>query len=33
MGGERVLVVDNEADIRRFIEVNLRVEGFEALRR
>jgi PleD family two-component response regulator len=29
--GERILVVDNEADIRRFIEVNLRLEGFEVL--
>lgn len=31
MNGERILVVDNEADIRRFIEVNLRLEGFEVL--
>lgn len=31
MGGDRILVVDNEADIRRFIEVNLRLEGFEVV--
>ena len=29
MTGDRILVVDNEADIRRFIEVNLRLEGFD----
>lgn len=29
--GERILVVDNEADIRRFVEVNLRLEGFEVV--
>jgi diguanylate cyclase (GGDEF)-like protein len=29
--GDRILVVDNEADIRRFIEVNLRLEGFEVV--
>ena len=28
---ERILVVDNEADIRRFVEVNLRLEGFEVV--
>ncbi len=31
MMDNRVLVVDNEADIRRFIEVNLRLEGFEVI--
>lgn len=31
MTGNRILVVDNEADIRRFIEVNLRLEGFEVI--
>jgi diguanylate cyclase (GGDEF)-like protein len=31
MVGERILVVDNEADIRRFIEVNLRLEGFDVV--
>jgi diguanylate cyclase (GGDEF)-like protein len=29
--GERILIVDNEADIRRFVEVNLRLEGFEVM--
>lgn len=29
--GETVLVVDNEPDILRFVEVNLRLEGFEVL--
>ncbi|CAN5434259.1 hypothetical protein BH23ACT9_BH23ACT9_20730 [soil metagenome] len=28
---ERILVVDNEVDIRRFVEVNLRLEGFEVI--
>ncbi|MEO2104171.1 MAG: response regulator [Actinomycetota bacterium] len=31
MTADRILVVDNEADIRRFIEVNLRLEGFEVV--
>lgn len=31
MGGDRILVVDNETDIRRFVEVNLRLEGFEVV--
>lgn len=31
MTGNRILVVDNEADIRRFIEVNLRLEGFDVV--
>ena len=30
-GADRILVVDNEADIRRFVEVNLRLEGFEVI--
>jgi DNA-binding response OmpR family regulator len=29
MAGERVLVVDDDPDIARFIEVNLRAHGFE----
>ncbi|HUG86228.1 MAG TPA: response regulator, partial [Euzebya sp.] len=31
MAGERILVVDNEVRIRRFVEVNLRLEGFEVI--
>ena len=31
MSADRILVVDNEADIRRFIEVNLRLEGFDVV--
>lgn len=30
-GTPRVLVVDDDADIARFIEINLKVEGFSVL--
>lgn len=31
MAGERVLVVDNDADIRRFIQINLQLQDFEVI--